>query len=292
MRCLHRAYRILKDNIHLSHSLFTLLPSDRRYKSICYETTRLLDSSSTLHFPKYTRLRNVFTVGIPTVPTKLGAYNCPTSICWSIQSSLLPSPAPEISPHTIILTKLYTWHNAVSHYRSPGNRQTQTRPSDCQMEKRDLSLQRTRLHCSRVQWRCALHHCIRRFALHLLMYGLDAAARPWKPIPWSSLRTVLELIWRPHEVWRSVVIDSAESWRPLHTMSLGIHWPSSVILCGLHGWVAVIPNHFHFVIMPLTVDCGIFRREEISRLDLLHRWHPITVAGWNSLSSWEWPIIS
>ena len=28
---------------------------------------------------------------------------------------------------------------------SPGNRQTQTRPSDCQMEKRDLSLQRTRL---------------------------------------------------------------------------------------------------------------------------------------------------
>ena len=59
-------------------------------------------------------------------------------------------------------------------YRSPGNRQTQTRPSDCQMEKRDSSLQRTRLHCSIVQWRSALHHCIRRFALHLVMYGLDA----------------------------------------------------------------------------------------------------------------------
>ncbi|MCJ8738235.1 hypothetical protein PDJAM_G00033290 [Pangasius djambal] len=44
-----------------------------------------------------------------------------------------------------------------------------TRPSDCQMEKRDSSLQRTRLHCSRVQWRRALHHCIRRFALHLVM---------------------------------------------------------------------------------------------------------------------------
>ena len=42
-------------------------------------------------------------------------------------------------------------------YHSPGNRQTQTRPSDCQMEKCDSSLQRTRLHCSIVQWRRALH---------------------------------------------------------------------------------------------------------------------------------------
>ncbi|CAI9560568.1 unnamed protein product [Staurois parvus] len=45
-------------------------------------------------------------------------------------------------------------------YRSPGNCQTQTRPLDCQTEKRDWSLQRTHLHCSRVQWRCALHPCI------------------------------------------------------------------------------------------------------------------------------------
>ncbi|CAI9559219.1 unnamed protein product, partial [Staurois parvus] len=36
-------------------------------------------------------------------------------------------------------------------YRSPGNRQTQTRPLDCQTEKPDSSLQKTRLHCSRVQ---------------------------------------------------------------------------------------------------------------------------------------------
>ena len=99
---------------------------------------------------------------------------------------------------------------------SPGNRQTQTCSSDCQMEKHDSSLQRTRLHCSRVEWWRALRHCIRRFALHLVMYGLDAAARPWKPIPRSSLRAVLELIWRPHEVWRSVAIDSAENWQPYY----------------------------------------------------------------------------
>ncbi|CAI9560498.1 unnamed protein product [Staurois parvus] len=38
-------------------------------------------------------------------------------------------------------------------YCSPGNRHTQTRLSNYQTEKRDSSLQRTRLHCSRVQWR-------------------------------------------------------------------------------------------------------------------------------------------
>ncbi|CAI9613169.1 unnamed protein product [Staurois parvus] len=45
-------------------------------------------------------------------------------------------------------------------YCSPGNPQTQTHPSDCQTEKRDSLLQRTRLHCSRI-------HCssIQRFAV-------------------------------------------------------------------------------------------------------------------------------
>ncbi|CAI9624257.1 unnamed protein product, partial [Staurois parvus] len=35
---------------------------------------------------------------------------------------------------------------------------------------RNWSLQRTRLHCSRVQWRCALHHCIRRSTTSWLTY--------------------------------------------------------------------------------------------------------------------------
>uniref|UniRef100_A0A8C7JQ68 Protein FAM180A n=1 Tax=Oncorhynchus kisutch TaxID=8019 RepID=A0A8C7JQ68_ONCKI len=34
------------------------------------------------------------------------------------------------------------------------------RPSDCQMVKRDTSLQTTHFHCSRVQWRRALHPSI------------------------------------------------------------------------------------------------------------------------------------
>ncbi|CAI9606147.1 unnamed protein product [Staurois parvus] len=38
-------------------------------------------------------------------------------------------------------------------------------------------------------------------------------------------------------------------------------------------------------IIPLTVDRGIFSSKEISQMDLLHRWKPITVPRLNSLSS-------
>ncbi|CAI9619714.1 unnamed protein product [Staurois parvus] len=49
--------------------------------------------------------------------------------------------------------------------------------------------------------------------------------------------------------------------------------------------VAVVPSCFHFVTIPLTVDCGIFSSNEISWMDLLHRWQPIMVPRLNSLSS-------
>ena len=103
---------------------------------------------------------------------------------------------------------------------------------------------------------------------------------------WANLKA--------HEVWRSVVIDPAKIWRPLHTMCLSIHWPCSVISPGLPlcGWVAIVPNHFHFVIIPPTIDCEIFRSEENTHLVFLQRLHPITVPCWNSLSSWDWPSLS
>lgn len=61
---------------------------------------------------------------------------------------------------------------------------------------------------------------------------MDLAAQPWKPTPWSSQRTVLELISMPHEVWRSVVIDTAESWWPLCTMILRLQ-----VLDFIHLWL-------------------------------------------------------
>lgn len=56
---------------------------------------------------------------------------------------------------------------------------------------------------------------------------LECSSSAMETIPWSSLHTVPELIWGPHEVWRSVAIDS-------------------VISCGLllHDQVAVVSSHF------------------------------------------------
>ncbi|CAI9604371.1 unnamed protein product [Staurois parvus] len=49
--------------------------------------------------------------------------------------------------------------------------------------------------------------------------------------------------------------------------------------------VDVVPSCFHFVIIPLTVDRGIFSFMEFSWMGLLHMWEPITVLLLNSLSS-------
>lgn len=56
--------------------------------------------------------------------------------------------------------------------------------------------------------------------------------------------------------------------------TLSVVTDGSVTLPGrpLHGCVAVVSSRFHVVITPPTADCGIFRSEETSRLDLLHSW--------------------
>ncbi|CAI9548152.1 unnamed protein product [Staurois parvus] len=53
-------------------------------------------------------------------------------------------------------------------------------------------------------------------------------------------------------------------------------------------WLAELlffPSCFHFGIIPLTVERGIFSSQEMSRMDLLHRWPPITGPRLESLSS-------
>ena len=62
-----------------------------------------------------------------------------------------PNTTPAKQPYYIIpQPQNVTLGTVVRQVRSPGNLQTQTRPSDCQTEKRDSSLQRTHLHCSSI----------------------------------------------------------------------------------------------------------------------------------------------
>ncbi|CAI9604625.1 unnamed protein product, partial [Staurois parvus] len=59
-----------------------------------------------------------------------------------------------------------------------------------------------------------------------------------------------------------------------------------LILCGLLiGGIAVVPSCFYIVMIPLTVDHGIFTRQGNVRDGLLHRWQPITIPCLNSPSS-------
>lgn len=82
------------------------------------------------------------------------------------------------------------------------------------------------------------------------------SAHPLKPISWRSLRTVLKLIWRPHEVWTSAVIDLCAvctSFSITFTM-LQYHQQSTVeclVVRKCHDWTCCmggILSHSHAVI--------------------------------------------
>jgi hypothetical protein len=131
--------------------------------------------------------------------------------------------AGQSSSSTLIST------NHFQNQSSPGIRQTQIYPLDCQMVKRDLSLQRTHFHCSRVQWQRALHHSSWRLALRMIL-GLCAAAQPWKPISRSSRRTVIVLMLLPEAVCKSVVSVATEDSRIFNS---GVLQHSAVPFCEL-----------------------------------------------------------
>lgn len=105
-----------------------------------------------------------------------------------------PSPTPEKQSHTTIPpSPKFTLSTTQSErYRSPGKLQTQTRPSDCQMEKCDSSLQS-------VSTDGAVLYTTASDALHCTCRCMAWIQLPWKPIPWSSPRIGLGLIWRTHE---------------------------------------------------------------------------------------------
>ena len=94
------------------------------------------------------------------------------------------------------------------------------------------------------------------------------AARPWKPISWSSWQ-VPKLL--PETVWNSVVRIATED-RPFLRATCFSTWQSrSLSLLGLPlcSWAVVAPRHFHFTIAALTVDLCSSSRAEIWQTDLL-----------------------
>ncbi|GFV47120.1 hypothetical protein TNCV_198151 [Trichonephila clavipes] len=93
------------------------------------------------------------------IALELGVQHClecphtSQSSCFQSQELTDPGQTTRNTPHHYVsTTKLNSRHKMQSlKKRSPGIRQTQTRPSDCQTVKRDSSLQRTVFHRSTVQ---------------------------------------------------------------------------------------------------------------------------------------------
>ena len=81
-------------------------------------------------------------------------------------------------------------------YHSPGICQTQICLSDCQMVKRDSSPENA---FSLLQSPMAASFTP-LMTLYMVILGLCPAARPWKPISWSSRWTVLVLTLLPRAV--------------------------------------------------------------------------------------------
>lgn len=97
----------------------------------------------------------------------------------------------------------------------------------------------TPVNCSRVQ--VSVLYTTAPDALHCAWWWIQ---HPWWPIPWRTLCTVLQLIWRQQSL-------EACSRKPVTSVHCAL-----TLLC---GWVV----GFDFVKIPLEADCGIFDKEDI-----------------------------
>lgn len=92
-------------------------------------------------------------------------------------------------------TKCYIWHNAV--WQVTFSRYQSNPDSPIRLPNR------TRSHCSRVQWQCALHHSIWYLPLYLAIFAM-------------ILMSV--------DVWNSSAMELAQWWQLLCIMHLSTHY--------------------------------------------------------------------
>jgi hypothetical protein len=109
------------------------------------------------------------------------------------------------------------------------------------------------------------------------MFGLWAAAHPWNPISLNSQRKVMVLAGQFTALWNSRVIVSLNVWRVSQTTFFNARHSLLVIKCGRpgHGFIVVVPSHFHFTSTSPIADLGNLRRIAMSLTDFLLLWQPI-----------------
>lgn len=130
---------------------------------------------------------------------------------------------------------------------------------DCQIVKRDSSLQTPHFHYSRVSFPSVLP-TLGIGALSLMNRCSDVEAHATKLLTHSSCPDVAS--------WGSLELSKCYNWGQL---IFPVPWA-----CAAHHFEAVgTRRHFHFTVTACTVDPGRSRRVEIWPTDLLERRHPV-----------------
>ena len=123
------------------------------------------------------------------------------------------------------------------------------------MVKCNSSLQRTCFHCTRVQWRWALHHSSQSLALCIGILGLCVAARAWKPIVMKlPMNSFCANFASRGSLGLGSEFQTASGSNRGQTIFTRCALQHPLCVLPLHGWAIVDPRSFHFTITALTVN--------------------------------------
>lgn len=124
-------------------------------------------------------------------------------VCWNIK---------ELSPNNLHYnhpcTKLYPQHNAVRLVEL--SRKLPNLHLSIRLADREAGTVREHISTALESVSACFASLHPTFCIAFSDVSFGSSCWAMETQSWSSLHTVFELIWRPHEVWRSVDIDSTE----------------------------------------------------------------------------------
>ena len=102
----------------------------------------------------------------------------------------------------------------------------------------------------------------------MVILGLCVAALLWKPISWSSRRTMFVLTLLPESVWNSIVSVATDDRLFFHATCFSTRQTHSVSLCGLplRWWGIVAPRRFRFTITALKLTGAALAGQKFDEL--------------------------
>lgn len=156
---------------------------------------------------------------------------------------------------------------------------------DCQIETRDSSLQRTRLHCSTVQWWHALHHCIQQWVkfrsngkwIHELSWAEQSwtLKRSFYSGPWmETYKSCKESLCSGGYEWQAFLLTAETgtiSWEVLWMFIDKSYKENFSEIC-LNKTKENL-DHFHFVLHLYIIQVWVHKTPMLKRATIQHTVH-------------------